>query len=269
MMGSVGFKAGAIWCARAVGAIGFAALLIGPLTWARETGPRPATLKLFAAMGVRIVRRFPTGVGVEGYVIQSGLHRAVVYTVGGGRALLFGRLINAKGENLSGYFMDQYLVRGGVWKRLAASPWIAEGAIRPSTIVYALVDPNCVYCHHFWEWVKPYFKEGLQVRYLLVAVLAPSSLGKAARVLQSRNPARAYNQMEKAYAQGGLAPLAHSQIDSKAYAEIRHATELFSWLGFTGTPAIIVRGAHGGLHLTSGVPPKADLPGLLGLAPPP
>ncbi|MHB1544111.1 MAG: thiol:disulfide interchange protein DsbG [Gammaproteobacteria bacterium] len=250
-----------------VWAVGFAVILTAPLACAK--GPSPGALHLFKEMGVRIVRRFPTGVGVEGYVIQSGMHRALVYTVGGGRALLFGRLINAKGRNLSGYFIDRYLVRGGVWKRLASSPWIAEGAAHPRTIVYALVDPNCVYCHHFWEWVQPYFKKGLQVRYLMVAVLAPSSLGKAARVLQSRNPARAYNQMEEAYAHGGLAPLARSQIDPKTYAKIRNVTLLFSWLGFRGTPAIIVRGIHGGLHLTSGVPPQADLPSLLGLAPGP
>lgn len=255
--------------------VGYATSLVLVLGWgivlaappASAHGPSAATHQLFQKMGVKIVRRFATGVGVEGYVIQSGMHRAVVYTVGGGRAILFGRLVSAEGQNLSGHFIDQYLVRGGVWNRLAASPFIAEGAKHPRTIVYALVDPNCVYCHHFWEWVQPYFKEGLQVRYLLVAVLAPSSLGKAARILQSRNPERAYNQMEQAYAQGGLAPLNRSQIDAQTFAKIRNATLLFSWLGFRGTPAIIVRGAHGGLHLTSGVPPRRDLPSLLGLTP--
>ncbi|EQD55767.1 disulfide isomerase/thiol-disulfide oxidase, partial [mine drainage metagenome] len=215
-------KAPSASCLRRVLAVGFACILIAPL--ARARGPNPQTLHLFKEMGARVVRRFPTGVGVEGYVIQSGMHRAVVYTVGGGQAILFGRLINAQGQNLTGYFIDRYLVRGGVWKRLASSPWIAEGSAHPRRIVYALVDPNCVYCHHFWKWVQPYFKKGLQVRYLMVAVLARSSLGKAARVLQSRDPARAYNQMEEAYAKGGLAPLARSQIDSKTYAKIRNAT---------------------------------------------
>lgn len=252
---------------RAVLVAGGVLLLFLTAPWAQAHGPSARTQQLFARMGVHIVRRFQTGVGVEGYVIQSGMHRAVVYTTGGGRGILFGRLISAQGKDLTGYFIDRYLVRGGVWKRLATMPWIAEGAVHPRIIVYAMVDPNCIYCHHLWQWVQPYFKDGLQVRYLMVAVLAPSSLGKAARVLQSRNPEHAYNQMEETFSRGGLPPLARNQIDAATFAKIRSATLLFSWLGFHGTPGIIVQGHHGGLHLTSGVPPQADLPGLLGLAP--
>jgi thiol:disulfide interchange protein DsbG len=237
--------------------------LAGSAAWAAS----PArTLRLFNRMGVRVIRRFPTGLGIEGYVIGSGMHRAIVYSVGGGRGILTGNLINAHGVNLTSRFLDRYLVQGGVWNRLAHLPWVAEGAAHPRTIVYAMVDPNCVYCHHLWQWVQPLFKDGLQMRYVFVAVLARSSLGKAARILQSRRPEATYNALEAHYAQGGLPPLPPDQIRPRTLAAIRDSTLLFGWLGFQGTPGIIVRSAQGGLHLTGGVPPEGDLPHLLGLA---
>lgn len=238
-------------------------VLAGPGVWAQSPA---STLQLFNRMGVRVVRRFPTGLGIEGYVIESGMHRALVYSVGGGRGILMGNLIDAHGTNLTARFLDRYLVRGGVWNRLDHLPWVAEGASHPRTIVYAMVDPNCVYCHHLWQWVKPLFKDGLQMRYLFVAVLARSSLGKAARILQSRQPEIAYNTLEAHFVQGGLPPLPRKQIQPRTLEAIRDATLLFGWLGFQGTPGIIVHSPGAGLHLTSGVPPERDLPRLLGLA---
>ena len=240
-------------------------VLSGPGAWAAPLASKP-TLRLFNRMGVRVVRRFPTGLGIEGYVIESGMHRALVYSVGAGRGILMGNLIDAHGTNLTARFLDRYLVRGGVWNRLAHLPWVGEGDPHPRTSVYAMVDPNCVYCHHLWQWVKPLFKDGLQMRYLFVAVLARSSLGKAARILQSREPEIAYNTLEAHFAQGGLPPLPRSKIQPRTFEAIRDTTLLFGWLGFQGTPGIIVRSPGAGLHLTSGVPPESELPHLLGLA---
>ncbi len=248
---------------RVLSALFLGLVLTGSWAWARSPAP---TFQLFKRMGVRVVRRFPTGLGIEGYVIESGMHRALVYSVGDGRGILMGNLIDAQGTNLTARFLDRYLVRGGVWNRLDHLPWVAEGAAHPRTIVYAMVDPNCVYCHHLWQWVKPLFKDGLQMRYLFVAVLARSSLGKAARVLQSRRPEAALDTLEARYAEGGLLPLPRNRIQPRTLAAIRDATLLFGWLGFQGTPGIIVRSPGEGLHLTSGVPPEQDLSHLLGLA---
>ncbi len=51
------------------------------------------------------------------------------------------------------------------------------------------IDPNCVWCHRFFEQVQAGVKAGY-ARYLIVpvAILKKSSLPKAERILQAKNP---------------------------------------------------------------------------------
>ena len=59
-------------------------------------------------------------------------------------------------------------------------------------VVDVFFDPNCPYCHELYEDLEPWVgKQGLQLRWIPVAVLAPSSEGKAAAMLQAPVPAKA------------------------------------------------------------------------------
>ena len=81
-------------------------------------------------------------------------------------------------------------------------------------VVDVFFDPNCPYCHELYEDLQPWIgRQGLELRWIPVAVLARSSEGKAAAVLQASDPARALARNESEYGRnpragsgGGLVP---------------------------------------------------------------
>lgn len=84
-------------------------------------------------------------------------------------------------------------------------------------VVDVFFDPNCPYCHELYEDLRPWVgKQRLQLRWIPVAVLAPSSKGKAAAMLQATDPRNAlahnesdYDENPRAGSGGGLVPAAH------------------------------------------------------------
>ncbi len=74
------------------------------------------------------------------------------------------------------------------WNNLGTSTYIQIG--NGKTVVYDFFDPNCVYCAEAFKRELPAIQSGqLTVRYVPVAILAASSLGKAAAILESHAPA--------------------------------------------------------------------------------
>jgi thiol:disulfide interchange protein DsbG len=72
---------------------------------------------------------------------------------------------------------------------------IAEG--RGSRVLTVFFDPNCPYCRQLYRDLRPFVgKDGLQIDWVPVAILAPSSLGKAAAILQSADRLQAFRAME-------------------------------------------------------------------------
>ncbi|MGD8575320.1 MAG: thiol:disulfide interchange protein DsbG [Gammaproteobacteria bacterium] len=158
---------------------------------------------------------------------------------------------------------DARTARGAaIWRQLAQSHWVAEGASHPETVVYSFTDANCPYCHAFWLAAKYYAKAGLQVRHLMVAVVAPSSTGKAAAILQAADPAAALERHERRFASGGLEPV---KPDANTLSVLRENRELMRKLGLRGTPGLVFRAADGSLRGKSGMPSLESLPVIFGL----
>lgn len=88
-----------------------------------------------------------------------------------------------------------------VLARAPTAAWIAEGQGR--RIVYVLFDPNCPSCALLHRNLQALIvAENLQVRWLPVAVVSPTSIGKAAAILQARDPRAALRQNETRYQEG-------------------------------------------------------------------
>ena len=90
-------------------------------------------------------------------------------------------------------------------------------------VVSVFFDPNCPYCHELYDaaehWVG---REGLQFRWIPVAVLAPSSEGKAAAILQAPDRAKAlarneddFNENPEAGSGGGIVPAGQITVQSR------------------------------------------------------
>jgi thiol:disulfide interchange protein DsbG len=85
-----------------------------------------------------------------------------------------------------------------VLAELPKSTWIAEGQGR--RIVYIFLDPNCPSCALLYRNLRTLIEpQDLQIRWVPVAVVGPTSLGKAAAILQAKEPLAALRLNEERY----------------------------------------------------------------------
>lgn len=75
---------------------------------------------------------------------------------------------------------------------------IPEG--RGKHVVNIFFDPNCPYCHKLYSDLRPWVgKFNLEVRWIPVAILTPSSMTKAAAMLQAPSRLQAFYKNENDY----------------------------------------------------------------------
>jgi thiol:disulfide interchange protein DsbG len=164
------------------------------------------------------------------------------------------------------------------WDDLSHTRWIADGRDDAPRKVYVFMDANCKYCTKFWSDSRPWVDSGkVQLRHIMVAVIAPTSAGKAATLLADPDPARRLSAYEQAHAFGVVRMMAggphHSWDDPNLQpmaaipAAVGRTLEsheaLMSALRLNGTPGIVYRGLDGRLATRPGVTAE-DLPLVFG-----
>ncbi len=204
----------------------------------RLRAPRTAAwLLLAAAVGPAFAQPRPDVAGVD--LTSAALHKAVATSM-----------------------------TDGVWRQLAASHWIADGRDGAPT-VYVFTDPNCPYCNQLWADARPWVDAGkVQLRHVIVGILTPTSAGKAAALLASKDPVALFAAYEggnapatgRALAGGRPRPLGDGVLKPLAsiapaqQAQLAQNEHLMASLGLQATPAIAWRDAGGALKLRQGLP---------------
>jgi thiol:disulfide interchange protein DsbG len=230
----------------------------------------PKVLDQAVNAGVQIVRQFPAASGLTGWVLSQSGRNSVVYTTADGKALLVGALIGENGENLSILYEQQFVPKPDLtaaYQRIEKATYVTEGTVSaPKKVIYVFVDPNCPYCHFTWLAVQPYEAAGLQVRWIPVATLGPTSLPKAIEVLGATDKTRAFKQMEANHGKPWSASAASDATTHSAIAtSIRQNGELMEAFGIAGTPGVVWRDQQGKIQVKSGMPRLSELPGMTGL----
>ena len=143
---------------------------------------------------------------------------------------------------------------------------IAEG--KGGRVVWIFFDPNCPYCHKLYERLRPWVgKDNLQFRWVPVGLLTPTSEGKAAALLQARDPLAALRRSENDFnlsaagPGGGIAPARH--IAGKTRMDLQANLSLLQGENMTGVPLMVFRRKDGGAALFMGAPTPAQLAELL------
>jgi thiol:disulfide interchange protein DsbG len=152
---------------------------------------------------------------------------------------------------------------------LQQTRWIADGRADAPRKVYVFIDANCVYCAKFWADARPWVDGGkVQLRYIMVAVIAPTSAGRAATLLGDPDPAKRLAEFERSHAFGVARMMQggphHSMQDAslpptvpipEAVARGLQANEgLMDALSLRGTPGIVFQGLDGRLVALGGMP---------------
>lgn len=150
-----------------------------------------------------------------------------------------------------------------LWQKLGKATYVTEGAKQPQHLFYVITDANCPYCNELWRELQLFYGQGLQVRYVMVGILSDSSPGKAAAILEAKDPSAALDQDEAQYGKltddlgGGIVPLANPK--PKTLAALKSNEKLMRDLGVQGTPALIYVDSHGMLQTIQSVPTLASL----------
>ena len=236
------------------------------MTMGAQAKDWPAPIKALEAKGVEVIGTFDAPGGLSGYACMIEQQPLAIYLTADGKQAIVGAMIDAQGVDLSQEPLNRLVSKPmteKVWKLLEGSSWIADGAKNAPRVIYTFTDPNCPYCNKFWKDARPWVKAGkVQVRHVIVAILGPTSPGKAAALLSAQDPQAALTQHEQQHGSGGIKPLA--QVSPKVRAQLDANQMLMQQLGFSATPTTLYKDGDGNLKNMQGAPSAEMLGRILG-----
>lgn len=141
--------------------------------------------------------------------------------------------------------------RQKIWSELGHSHWVAQG--NGTRALYVIFDPNCPYCHVLIDELQSQIKPmHLQVRYLIVGFLAPSSSGKAAYILQAKDPLAALLENEKKFNMQHFGGVPETLPDAKSDKILQQNMALLQSSGRRIVPTMIYRQRNGKIKIIKG-----------------
>jgi len=157
-------------------------------------------------------------------------------------------------------------IAGHLLDNIDQTTWIAEG--KGKRIVYIFFDPDCPYCHKLYDVLRPLVaKQDLQLRWIPVAMLADTSLGKAAAILQAGNPLDALRNNEDNFnfndnsTGGGITPAA--AITDQTRLDLATNLSLLQEQNLFAVPVAVFKATDGQGFMFHGAPPAGTLRQLL------
>ena len=250
------------------------ALFTAPLLLAVPTpslaAAYPKAIQAAVDGGVKVVKTFPAASSLTGWVLSENGRYSLVFTTPDRKTLIDGQLIDENSQDLSARYAAQYIPKpdhAALMKELIVAPHVVEGTAKnPKSVLYVFFDPNCPYCHYTWKALQAYEKVGLQVHWIPVAVLGPTSLPKALAIMAAADKTAAFRQMEVSGGMGKPAPAGFGAGTHPELTEaIRKNGELMDKFGIGGTPGIVWREKGGKVKAISGMPRLSDIPAIVGL----
>lgn len=226
----------------------------------------PPAVQHLIDQGVQIAGSFAAPGGMTGYVGEVQGRPVAFYLTPDRNQVVVGPMLSATGENLTEARIQE-LVTGPrnarAWKQLEAANWVRDGDPDAPVIIYTFTDPNCPYCHRFHRAARPWVDAGrVQLRHILVGILRPDSLPKAATILGADDPQQALRENQDRHARGGI------EVDPESVASytdtVRENNQLMSALGLHATPSTYYRDASGLVQMKQGAPRPEEMPAIMG-----
>lgn len=133
----------------------------------------------------------------------------------------------------------------GALAATAKATWVGQG--QGNKIVYVFFDPNCAYCPILYKNLQPLVAQyALQLRWIPVAILDATSLGKAAAILQAKDPKAALDFNERHYnTQAYTGSIAEEIPSSVTEARLRSNAALLDQVGIPVVPTMLFQAKSG------------------------
>ena len=261
---------------------------VKPLAGAKEEEPTPATLapatlapatlavekpepiRHLENRGLEVIRSFPVGAALVGWVVRFDDQELVVYTTSDGDYLINGVLLDARGVDLTEEHQKAWLPRPQ-WQDLEAAYTLVETSLHENEAgehltrarVYLFFDPNCPFSQLAWLALQPYRQAGLKIHWIPVAYLKPDSRHRAAALLDAEQPEEllALNMQNQGQPEARL----DAAIETRHRQQLQANMNLMRSLGINGTPGWVWQDDSGKLQTLSGMPRLPRLPAITGL----
>ena len=143
---------------------------------------------------------------------------------------------------------------------------ITEG--KGARVLYIFFDANCPYCHELYTALRSEVgKDGLEFRWVPVAVLTPTSVTKGAAILQAPNRLSAFRENENTYGKGsngkggGITPA--TKVSPSSSAILNANNRLLEATKSPGVPTMLYRNKQGDAMLMVGPPDSQQLKEIL------
>jgi thiol:disulfide interchange protein DsbG len=161
------------------------------------------------------------------------------------------------------------LLQGGAMQQTAESmltdiaqaSWVRDGNSRH--VIYVYFDPNCPYCRRVYDGLRRQVERGeVELRWIPIAVLTITSLGKAAAILEAADPTAALHRNEEHFSTetGSLGGIEEELLPRKdTLARLDRNLALLRRSGRDNVPALLFRNARHQAQFIVGAPPQATL----------
>lgn len=226
----------------------------------------PAPIQALQSRGIQVVGPFNTPGGVTGYAGFANQQPVAMYLTEDGQHVIIGAMLDAQGNPVNRDTVENMVAEPmtqRIWGELENSTWVADGQDDAPHTFYVFSDPNCPYCHLFWQRIRPWVDNGtVQLRHLLVGIIGEDSPNKAAAILNADNPEQAFVVNEKRFSKGGITPA--KDISNETHGQLMTNLMLMRKLGLRGTPGIAYRDDKGHVQFWRGVPKKEEITSVLG-----
>ncbi|WP_252107311.1 MULTISPECIES: thiol:disulfide interchange protein DsbG [unclassified Halomonas] len=246
--------------------VSLAALTLAVLAAPAGASPLPAPIEALKAQGIAIHERIDAPGGLTGFGASRQGQEMIVYLTPDGEHAVIGTLFDQNGENLTEAQLEAAVrvpLEAQTWQRLEQSHWIQDGDVDAPRTLYMFTDANCTYCKRLWRQTRPWVEAGqVQIRHIMVGILAPTSPALAATILAADDPSAALT----AHSEGE--PLEPSAQDIEIEEQVYANNQLFEGLGLIATPTTAFQreteDGHTRLDRIEGLPSEQRLIELMG-----
>ncbi len=231
----------------------------------------PPAIRSLESKGMRIIESFDAPNGLQGYIAEHQGRGVALYLLPDGQHILSGHLLDADGTDLSLEPLERLYyapLHQQLWQDMADSAWIADGSGTAPRIVYVFTDPNCPYCTLFWEDTRPWVERGkVQVRHIMIGIIRPDSIPKAAALLGADDPAAALHAHESDRKKSMLLlpdALLRQEIPEGILKKLDGNHALMKKMNLSSSPVIFYLDGDGRLQRYQGAPAPDDLLAIMG-----
>lgn len=197
----------------------------------------PAPIQALANQGLEIHGQFDAPGGMRGYGASVQGRDMAIYLTPDGEHAVVGTLMDSEGNDLTEAQLDEHVrapLEAQTWQLLSESHWIQDGDEDAPRVIYTFTDANCPYCRQLWQDARPWVEAGeVQLRHIMVGILAPDSPGKAAAILGANDPATTLHEHNRGDEMAASAQ--PREIEEQVYAN----NQLFEELGLYATPTSV------------------------------